>query len=517
MAEVRKKTTTRVKKSSKILDQYNGLTNDELLEQIMNKKKNKVSKRSTTPKTAGDSRASAKKVSGTKAKKIVEKRETISSDKLYDQIKSKKILKKLASSKNKEKNVSFRKAIREIENEDTDLIITREISFDDLSADLKNKKNLEKLREAIEAFDKLDDFEAKSGKSDDDYYLLPFIKRPNNHFKKFIFGISSIILFIVIVVGAGVGIYEAKNDLEPINIKNQEKQRLAEEKRKMAEELKRKEELFNSCLEKKYSDFDNTEEMNLSMSELSTYLSAYYNASVAYEDLSYGYKYSYDEDEVYYAASTIKAVGALYIYTKAAAGEIDLDDTITYTSKFKVSYSDGVKNHKIGEKIPLRTLVKYSIIYSDNSAHQMLISYIGKGNLKEFGRSLGALNTLNGSDNFGHISAADGLIYMKELNDFFDNNGELGLELKQYFLASMQNELSVNDLQVANKYGLYKKYYHNIGIVYDKHPYVIVIMTLEGLKDRESVINDISQKVYELHNSFYVNRENACNLEVYGQ
>ena len=517
MAEVRKKTTTRAKKSSKILDQYNGLTNDELLEQIMNKKKNKVSKRSTAPKVSGDSKTDVKKSTSTNVKKNVEKKETISSDKLYDQIKSKRILKKLASSKNKGKDVSFRKAIREIETEDTDLIITREISFDDLSANLKKKKNLKELREAIEAFDKLDDFEAKSGKSEDDYYLLPFIKRPNKHVKKFILGLCSLILFIAVVVGAGIGIYEAKNDLESAKIKNDEKKKIAEAKRKLEEEIRRKKELYDICLENEYSEFDNTEMMISYMNELSTYLSANYHASIVYEDLSYGFNYSYEKDEVYYAASTVKAVGALYVYTKAAAGDIDLDDTVTYTSKYKVSYSDGVKNHKLGSKIPLRTLVKYSIIYSDNSAHQMIISYIGRNNLKEFGKSLGAINTLNGSDNFGHTSAVDGLIYMKKLNEFFENNGELGRELKGYFLDSVQKELSVNNLKVANKYGMYKKYYHNMGIIYDEHPYVISIMTLEGFNDKETVINDISQKIYDLHNSFYENRKNTCNLEIYGQ
>ena len=69
-------------------------------------------------------------------------------------------------------------------------------------------------------------------------------------------------------------------------------------------------------------------------------------------------------------------MGALYIYTKAAEGQINLDDTITYLSKYKVSYSAGVSKHKVGSKIKIRDLVKYSVIYSDNSAHQMLVSYI---------------------------------------------------------------------------------------------------------------------------------------------
>jgi hypothetical protein len=41
-------------------------------------------------------------------------------------------------------------------------------------------------------------------------------------------------------------------------------------------------------------------------------------------------------------------------------------------------------------------------------------------------------------------------------------------------------------------------------------------MTLHGnKKNKEKVISDLSNKVYELHNLFKVNREEVCNLEVY--
>ena len=71
--------------------------------------------------------------------------------------------------------------------------------------------------------------------------------------------------------------------------------------------------------------------------------------------------------------------------------------------------------------------------------------------------------------------------------------------MKSYFVKSQQNEISVNNLEVAHKYGLYKKNYHNMGIVYDDSPYVLSIMTLHGKKNKESVIKDISGKIYELH------------------
>ena len=319
------------------------------------------------------------------------------------------------------------------------------------------------------------------------------------------------------IIGVIFGISSLSYSINTSNAQSEEEIRLLEEKKKQEKEEKRKLSLYEECLGRFYSEIDDTEVIINAKNDLTNYIKDNYYASVSYEDLTYGFSYSYDQDKVYYAASTIKALGALYIYTKAAEGEINLDDTITYAAKYKVSYSAGVSKHKVGSKIKIRDLVKYSVVYSDNSAHQMLIAYIGKSKLKEFGKSLGAKNTLNGGDNFGNTSSADGLIYMKAVNNFIENNGELGEELKGFFVTSEQNELSVNNLDVAHKYGLYKKYYHNMGIVYDEKPYVVSIMTLEGTDQKDRAVKNISAKVYELHNLFKTNRENVCKIEIYGE
>lgn len=528
MAEVKKNNKTKAKKSSKILDEANKLTNDELLEQILNKKKNKASKTDNANKSVNRVN-SAKKVSSTKPKKKVEKKEEVSSDDIYEKIRAKRTMKKRPESKktvdkpkviNNETEVQKEEIIKEkesVKNEE-DLIITREIRFDDLSANLKDKKTLQELKEAIEKFDKIDNIENNNDdKLNEDFELLPFIKYANYKLKRNLVIIGTAILIIIAIVGIIYGVSAAKDSIEQARLIAAEEKRLLEEQKKKEAEERRKKKLYEECVERPYSDSDNTEEMSSAISNLNNYFKENYSISVVYEDLTYGFSYEYREDVVYYAASTIKSLEALYVYTKAREGVIDLDETITYSKKFKVSYSTGVSKHKIGDKIPIRDLVKYSVIYSDNSAHQMLISYIGKNTLKKFGNDLGAVNTLIGGDNFGNISALDGAIYMKALNEFLQKDDEYAKELKSFFLEAEQKELSVNKLKVANKYGLYKSYYHNIGIMYDERPYVISILTLEGLKNKEEKINDISNKIYELHQSYKTNRENVCKLEIYGE
>lgn len=529
MAEVKRKKTTKARKSSKVLDKRTNLSNDELLEQILNKKKNKVQK-SIAPRR--------KNTSVGKTTRIDKKKDEISSDELYEQIKAKKSTKKKkALTKSvpieekveetviediSENTVVDKVEVREVAEEKTedkvqdDLIITREIRFDDLSKDLKNKKTLKELKDAIEEFDKLDDSKSLNDEFNDDIELLPSVRYSNYKLKKILVIIGMIFLLILFSLVVYFGVKTLSNSLEEARIARAEEQRLLEEQRKREEEEKRKLKLYNDCLVRTMTEADLTEDITLATDNLKKYLKDNYSVSVSYEDLTYGYSFSYNQDKVYYAASTIKALAALYIYQNASDGKINLDDTMIYSSKYKVSYSAGMKKHKIGSKVSLRTLVKYSVIYSDNSAHQMLISYIGKSKLKEFGNALGAKNTLLGGDNFGNTSSNDGLIYMKAINEYIDNNGELGEELKSYFVESVQKELVVNNLVVANKYGLYKNYYHNMGIIYDESPYVVAIMTLEGNRNEEAIVKKISEKIYELHNLYKTNRVNVCQIEVYG-
>ena len=49
-----------------------------------------------------------------------------------------------------------------------------------------------------------------------------------------------------------------------------------------------------------------------------------------------------------------------------------------------------------------------------------------------------------------------------------------------------------------HKYGYYSVYYHDVGIVLDKNPYIVVILSEEATHDFK-IITDLSEKIYELH------------------
>ena len=524
------------------------LSNEELLEQIMSKKRNK--KRASSNKSSKkDSSVVVDKPSKNEVKKTIKKE--LTNDEIYEQIKAKRnkkktteesltSQKKASEEKIETKEVPEKSKIKQQE----DLIITREIRFDD-EFDLNNKKNLKKLREAIEEFDRLENLEeqkeeepgpiqlpkkreetvsekekvtTRTEKYKDNTQDIKLVTRPKKTRKgridkrKLLIGIS-IILVLILVFSLIFYFINSSNDNGQDNIFN-----ISDEKDKELQRQKELLEKYNSCLNREYSEETLSEDVKNKMNELTSYLSETYEVSVKYEDLSSGFVYTYNSDKVYYAASTIKSLDALYIYTKAAQGEISLDETMEYTAKYKWSSSKEMSKLEYGTKVTLRDLVKYAVVVSDNSAHQMLVSYIGRNNLKEFGQSLGAKNTLVGADNFGSIDVNDAIIYMKAVNDFINNNETLGEELKSYFVQAEQNDLELPEygIEAAHKYGQYSYYYHDIGIVYDDSPYVVAILTLEGGSNFEEKVKDINKHIYEMHKFYNDKKKELCDVEVYG-
>ena len=275
---------------------------------------------------------------------------------------------------------------------------------------------------------------------------------------------------------------------------------------------------YNNCLSDTYNTYDDTPYLAAMEEKLTAYLENY-NVSVAFKDINTGYSYSYNSDKNYYAASTIKMLDAIYIYLNAYNGNLNLDTEVTYLAKHKMGSSLKMKDYKIGDKVSLRKLVEYAITVSDNTAHNMLVDYIGKSTLKEFGNSLGATTTLVGTDDFGAINNRDSMIYLETLNDLINNTGELGEELKSYFVNSDQNYLNFPNegISAVQKYGEYNSYYHANGIVYAENPYLVSILTLHGYDDFEKVIRNINTEIYNLQKEFYKNSQNVCYAKVYNQ
>lgn len=320
-----------------------------------------------------------------------------------------------------------------------------------------------------------------------------------------------ILLALVLYNIAYFGFNKYHNYIE--NKKQLEKEKKEEERQ--AKLLKE----YNACVYKKYEESDLNEELSSKINEVTYYIRTNYYASVVYEDAATGFSFKYQEDESYYGASLIKIVEAMYLFDKAEAGEIDINDTLTYTSKYVASYSDGMSKKKVGDEVSIKELISYALLYSDNSAHFMLSDYIGVENLRNYGKSLGAVHILNSGDTFGNQSALDTNIYLHHAYEIIKSNSEYGKLLKEYMTNTNYNSLYLTEEEnnnVAHKYGLYANYYHDIGIVFEENPYYISVLTNHGKGDYKTVVNNIHKKINELHHLFYEQRQKDCHLNVYG-
>lgn len=474
------------------------MSNEELLEQILAKKKAKKEKANQNKKNLIQDEIVLPKLKTDESKhrKIVDKnsvetkivKEVITQESETIQKKAKELKQGLISDKDKVNN----ELIINIINEEKNIELEIKNDVDDLN---QNK---------VIEFQKIIIEDTKNKKK---------IKKKFNF--KIIIGLFFVIFFLIVGVVFYNQIFKS-NDVNNKVTKFIDREQIEKEKEEKEEQLLK--EKYDLCIQEPLNINDTSAEINTYIEELNNYLKVNYSTSVSYIDLNLGFEYKYNENVRYYAASTMKSVVALYVYEKADEGLINLDETIVYTSEYKWGASSFMQTHKYGDEITIRDLVKFSIIVSDNSAYQMLVDYVGKSTIREFGSSLGASLTMSDVDNFGYIDVADGIIYMKAINDFINSSLQLGEEFKSYFLEADQNDLAMTDLGIsaAHKYGQYNEFYHDIGIVYDEHPYVIAILTREGNKNFEEIVKDINRRVYKLHLLYYQNRDNVCTNLVYG-
>jgi len=320
--------------------------------------------------------------------------------------------------------------------------------------------------------------------------------------------LSFVAKLLIIIICVFIGIFGYKKYEEYIAYQEKlEAERLAKIERE-------KEEKYNKCLAKEFEVTEVTEEISVLQDELSTMLKKY-NVAVYYEDLGSGFNFKYNENEVVYGASLIKLVDALYLYDN----DIDLNNTIKYESKYIKASSKGMDTRKVGEEVSLNDLMKYALSVSDNTAHVMLVDYIGYNTLRDYGRSLGATAILNGvgGEKYGNQTATDTNIYLKRAYKIMtDSNYHYGDLLREYMSNDYQNHLFLeNEDDIAHKYGSYDRYFHNIGIVFDDNPYTISILTQHGNGNYKEIINNIHKKINEIHLNFRNNRKNSCYSEVY--
>lgn len=217
-------------------------------------------------------------------------------------------------------------------------------------------------------------------------------------------------------------------------------------------------------------------------------------------DLESGREFGYHSRTIFHAASTFKVPMNLYLYRAAKHGQIDLKEQLLFTEAHLEGGTGILKSQSPGGSYSIAQLADYSILYSDNIATNILLSRLGKENVKEYMRSLGG-QVVNNEQNI--TCPYDLALYMQEvlklseqpagkklLDNLFDNL------LKDRIPASLPP-----GVKVANKVGTWPptNTYNDVAyVVHPDKPYILVVTSegTPGYNAARQVIRHISELVY---------------------
>ena len=209
---------------------------------------------------------------------------------------------------------------------------------------------------------------------------------------------------------------------------------------------------------------------------------------------------------------------AIYLYEQAEKGLINLDEKLLYTPFYYNTGTGVLKNRKFNEFYTIRELISYAIIPSDNAAHNMLMDNFGREGMYNFWSEKGTKSIFKQYSNWGVINANDATIYMKELYDYYNTDTELANELMKNFTdVTFKPLANVNkNIIVANKSGWSGSAFHDVAIIFDNNPYILVVLSNTGISGYNYLFNLTNELVGQLHNQYWDLKYNVCNEIIKG-
>ena len=265
------------------------------------------------------------------------------------------------------------------------------------------------------------------------------------------------------------------------------------------------------------------------------------NVAVYYLDLKQGYTFSYNGDKVFSSASCMKAPYALALLKKASAEvrtlqpqfdrlnealpegttpysltnlpagytrAYNFDKVFTYTAEARQDGSGVIKDAEDGSKYTYLELIEYMLKYSDNVALNELTKEYSLNDLWSLAASI---KTDAFQNKLATMTPADGAKIMKAIYEYIDSEDVYSEFLYKSMTDSAHSVMipyAVSGKNVAHKYGWDDGSYHDMAIVYDENPYVVVFMSDldEGGKEVNEYVRSIVKLIDSLHKNFYLKK-----------
>lgn len=248
--------------------------------------------------------------------------------------------------------------------------------------------------------------------------------------------------------------------------------------------------------------------------------------AVSFVDLETGQSVSINEDSVFHAASTMKIPVMIEVLRRAQSGAFALDQGVLLVNQFASIVdgspysmdpsedSDSALYARVGERVPVRDLMRRMITRSSNLATNQLIALVGADRVTSTARTLGAnrMQVLRGVEDqkafdrgmINTTTSADLSALLSAIERGQALSPASSDEMRDILLAQEHNDKIPAGLppgtRVAHKTGEITAVSHDAAVVYpsNRKPYILVVLT-KGLRDSKAsgaLIADISRLVY---------------------
>lgn len=227
------------------------------------------------------------------------------------------------------------------------------------------------------------------------------------------------------------------------------------------------------------------------------------SVSVCIIDASNGNYCHVNSDKAFVSASMIK-LAVLCEYMHAVDnGQLDPADRVTLKN-MKVVGGTGLIQTERHASYSYDELCRYMIMYSDNTATNVLINKLGQDAINERVQALGCKNTsLNrqlmalNTNTENWISARDAATILYKIKNGTAASSAMCAKALEYLSKQTDNEGMAEGISsgaFAHKTGSLRSMRHDGGIVLGKHPYVIVALCDIGAGNANKLMKEIAQK-----------------------
>ncbi len=249
---------------------------------------------------------------------------------------------------------------------------------------------------------------------------------------------------------------------------------------------------------------------------------------VYYINMNNGETLAFNESQPIVAASSIKIAYNTYLYEKAAAGELTMDEKIIYNAaKYPNGDYEGgtgtIQNSADGTEYTLYDVSHLSITVSDNCGTNMVLRRLGGEDAVNNNYMKTISSVVDYRSDVQYTDYAGTATHGRRRTSAIDLAKYAEHLYKDYMADKEHYQPLINDLcnteynwgvpggvpsnvTVAHKVGFHDAYYTNndVGIVFGTEDYVLAVMTESGnALTAQQIIGEVSKMIYDYVESNY--------------